>query len=292
MSSNRAAPSDRAGSGHESRPGAAAVEHDLAELLAAVPNFRDAGGMAAGTGRRFREGFVFRSGQLVALTSAARQAISSLGIGMAVDLRTQAERVAQPDSLPTSVRVEIADVLADNPGSGAAKLAALANSAPDALPIEAINAAIGNGRAAGLMIGSYRGFVALDSAKLAYRTFVSAVAHADSPLIFYCTAGKDRTGWAAAMLQLFAGVSQQDVMDGYLASNDKIGAEFDPMIDKFGAAGVDVAAMRALVEVRGEYLEAAMDSMTSSYGEVGRYFEDGLGLRASELSALESRLLD
>lgn len=285
--------SDQRGSNGGLRSEVVAVaEQDLADLLVAVPNFRDAGGLPAGNGRTFRRGFVFRSGQLADLAAAPRQAIAALGIGQAVDLRTHAERLARPDSLPTSVRVQIADVLADNPGSGAASLAELANSAPSTVPVDAINAAFGGGRAAELMIGSYQGFVLLESAQLAYRTFVSAVAHADEPLIVHCTAGKDRTGWAAAMLQLFAGVSERDIIDGYLASNDKIAAEFDPLVDKFGALGIEVAAIRALVQVRAEYLEAAMDSMVSSYGDVGRYFEDGLGLTANDLGALESQLLD
>ncbi len=285
-------PSDRVRSNDGSRSQGVAAEHDLADLVAAVPNFRDAGGLPAGNRRTFRPGFVFRSGQLVDLPEAPRRAISSLGIGQAVDLRTHAERLAQPDSLPRSVRIRIADVLADNPGSGAASLAALANSAPSTVPVDAINAAFGGGRAAELMIGSYQGFVLLESAQLAYRTFVSAVAHADEPLIVHCTAGKDRTGWAAAMLQLFAGVSERDIMDSYLASNDKIAAEFDPLVDKFGVLGIEVTAIRALVQVRAEYLAAAVDSMVNHYGDVGRYFEDGLGLTASELSALESQLLD
>ncbi|MGB3040466.1 MAG: tyrosine-protein phosphatase, partial [Candidatus Nanopelagicales bacterium] len=74
------------------------AEQDLADLLVAVPNFRDAGGLAAGKGRTFRRGFVFRSGQLADLAAAPRQAIAALGIGQAVDLRTHAERLARPDS--------------------------------------------------------------------------------------------------------------------------------------------------------------------------------------------------
>jgi len=271
---------------------ASAAQRDVAALLTAVPNFRDAGDVAAGAGRRIREGVIFRSGQLADLPTAASRALGSLGVGLVVDLRTKAERRAQPDSLPTSVRLQVADVLADNPGSGAAKLAALASGSADALPIEAINGAIGGGRAVGLMMGSYEGFVALDSAKLAYRTFATEVARSEAPVVFHCTAGKDRTGWAAAMLQLFVGVSEQDVMSQYLGSNERIAAEFDPLIDKFAAAGVDADAMRALVQVRPQYLEAAVNAMTNSYGDIAGYLENGLGLSDADLSALHARLLD
>jgi protein-tyrosine phosphatase len=226
-------------------------------LLAAAPNFRDAGGLDAGRGRDLRSGTFFRTGQLVAMDAAAQAALTSLGIARVFDLRTEAERVGGPDTLPLHVELVIADVLADTPHSGATAVAALGNSRGRGFPVDEIDAVIGGGRAKDLMIDTYRDFIQLPSANAAYRALVSSVIHDSGAVAFHCTAGKDRTGWAAALLQMVAGVDETAVMADYLASNARTAAQYGPVVDAFGAAGGDAAALRCRVDVDEDDLEAA-----------------------------------
>jgi len=53
--------------------------------------------------------------------------------------------------------------------------------------------------------------------------------------VFHCTAGKDRTGWAAASTLLLLGVSTGDVFADYLLTNDQLRPALQPLLDQFRA---------------------------------------------------------
>ena len=261
-------------------------------LLGAAPNFRDAGGWAA-AGGTMRVGVVYRTDQLVRLPAAAQTALTHLDVSAVFDLRTEAERTPAPDDLPSSIALHIADVLADRPDGGAAQVAALgtALAGGDSGAMATINAAIGGGKATDFMVETYRDFIRLPSAHRAYATFLRGVAYSSSAVAFHCTAGKDRTGWAAAVTQMFAGVDDTSIRSDYLASNERTRAMFTPMLEAFAAAGGDADALATVMEVHTDHLEAAVTLMTSTYGDLACYLRHGLGLGAPDLTALYTRLV-
>ena len=93
---------------------------------ARLPNGRDIGGHRGYDGRLVKPGLVFRSGMLVGPDAGV--VLESLGVGQVFDLRTEPERTARPDQLPDSAELVVADVLADDPGSGAASLGKIART--------------------------------------------------------------------------------------------------------------------------------------------------------------------
>jgi len=263
-----------------------------AALLAAAPNFRDVGGFDTSSRRALRTGLLFRTGELGGLSDEAEAAVSALGIADVYDLRTEAERTQRPDRLPSHVELVIADVLGDAPHSGAAALAPLLQAAPSSTSIDAVNAAIGGGKARDIMLATYRDFLSLESANASYRRFVTGVAAGEGAVAFHCTAGKDRTGWGAAILQLFAGVDHATIMSQYLVSNERIGSAFGAIVTAFGEAGGDQEALQMLIAVHPEYLDAALTEMAERHGDIEGYLAHGLGLTDEELAALSHRLLE
>jgi protein-tyrosine phosphatase len=268
------------------------VDHDrLAALRVDSPNFRDVGGRTTTQGRTMSHGVAYRTGQLSVLSDEARDALLGLGIVRVVDLRTSAERDGAPDRLPDGIDLLAADVLADDPQSGAARLAALSGGG-GASSIAEVNRLIGDGRSTELMVASYRGFVTLPSAHQAYAALLRGIAVGDGAVAFHCTAGKDRTGWGAAVLQLLVGTPVEAVMDDYLASNAATRGAFAGALEAFERAGGDAEAMRAIVDVQPLYLETALAAMTQEYGSIEGYVVDGLGLPRDLVSRLVDRLLD
>lgn len=261
-------------------------------LLSVAPNFRDAGAVQTTTGRQMRADSLFRTGQLAELPPQATAALTSLGIADVFDLRTAAERGPKPDTLPAHVRLVVADVLADSPVGGATALSSLLVASDPPPTIEEVNAMIGHGKAREMMRGVYRDFIRLESANTAYREFAFGVSTSAGPIAFHCTAGKDRTGWAAAILQLFVGVSESDVISNYLESSERTLTQFAPMVELFGGAGGDTDALRDLVDVKAEYLHTVIELMQQTYGDIEGYLTSGLQLNADNLEALESRLLN
>lgn len=252
--------------------------------LTAVPNMRDLGGYVGLDGRAVRSDVVFRSGQLDHLDDDAVAAFARLGIRSVFDLRTEAERAKGADHVPAGVRIEVLDVLADDPTAGAAQL----NQAQG----QDFATLLADGRAVEILQACYRGFVTFDSAHRSYRQLFTQLASEDTgPSVFHCTAGKDRTGWAAAVLLLHLGVDEAIVFDDYLESNVYGKPQFQQYLDQFAANGGDPDLLAPLLSVDTVYLRASLDAVTESYGDLDGYLRTGLGLGDDVLDGLRTRLL-
>ena len=103
------------------------------------------------------------------------------------------------------------------------------------------------------------------------------------PLVIHCAAGKDRTGFMAAMLLTALDVPADGVLEDYLATNTRVGpresARFAPEI------------MQVLGTVQAEFLDAAFDVIASEFGGTGRYLAEAAGLDARRRARLQDLLL-
>lgn len=259
----------------------------MSGALPGIPNFRDAGGLATG---RLRPGRVFRSAQLSPLTDEDSARLLDLDVRAVFDLRTSDEVQHRPDTLPGDLAATVLDVLADRPHSGAAAVASLVTAKQDQTTIEDVNDAVSDGRAHDLMIETYRLLVSLPSAHSAYRTLLASIAHGEGASVIHCTAGKDRTGWAIAVLQRLSGASLDDVMADYLMSNAEMEGAYRPMLDSFAAAGGDAASLSDMIFVRPEYLDAAVTLMHRVHGGLDDYLRTVLRLDSATIDALRRRL--
>jgi protein-tyrosine phosphatase len=119
-------------------------------------------------------------------------------------------------------------------------------------------------------------------ARSAYRGLVAAVADPGGrPLVFHCTAGKDRTGWASASILTALGVPEQAVLDDYLRSNTYVLPKYAPLLAALPAA--KAAQARPLLEVRPEYLRAGTDEAALRYGSMDGYLRQALGASPDQL---------
>ncbi|WP_277369979.1 tyrosine-protein phosphatase [Rhodococcus rhodochrous] len=255
--------------------------------IPSLVNLRDIGGCRSSFGGVVRTGVVFRSTDLSRLTDTDVETLDALSIATIFDLRTLEEQQRRPDRVPDGARHLGLDVLADRQsGSIAAALPELVSNP------ELVAQTLGDGRAVEYLRQSYREFVTLPSAVASYRTLASTVAHGEVPALVHCSAGKDRTGWAAASLLMFAGADQDAVFDDYLRTNDELLPHFDDFFTRFASVGGDPELIRPLLGVRREYLEVAIEEALSRYGTIEQYFAAGLGLDDDILQALRTRLVD
>ncbi|MFE7750541.1 tyrosine-protein phosphatase [Streptomyces sp. NPDC057428] len=252
---------------------------------ATVVNLRDLGGIALGRDHRLRQGILLRSGQLSDFDAEHDLAVAALGIRTVVDLRTADERQWAPDRLPPGARLFVADVLGDNPGVAPARIRALLND-PDGAA-----ALLGAGRAEELFAQTYRKMVLSPGAAAAYRAFLDTAADPRArPLLFHCATGKDRTGWATALLLMTAGASRDVVRAEFLAVNLAVRAAFGPAVRDFLDAGGDPDIASAVVEARPRYLEAALDAMDERWGGFDGYLDKALRLPRAVADRLRADL--
>jgi protein-tyrosine phosphatase len=162
-------------------------------------NFRDLGGYPAADGRTTRWGHIYRSGSLAGLSLAGTTQLRALGIRALCDLRTTHEREHEPYAWCEGAG--IAYWARDYETSFADLRTTLA--APQANP-EATRAA---------MIGGYR-HLPYDQAP-AYARIFHWLAAGEVPVVFNCSAGKDRAGTAAALVLATLGVPRETVLADY-----------------------------------------------------------------------------
>jgi len=256
--------------------------------LAGAPNARDLGGLPVGAGRRVRGGVLLRTGALGRLADDDVAALARLGLKVVVDLRHDSEiRLAPPDRLPAGIRTRHIPLFdADHPMF--TYLAAVLLGRDDAgypgLEIEGTPDA---------MTAVYRWFVADAGARRSLGAAVRVVADAaGAPVLFHCSAGKDRTGWLTAILLTALGADEDTIRADYLASNDFARAANAALVARRRARGLraDPAVLGPVLEAREDYLAAAYDEVARRYGDMDGYLRDGLGLDEGTRTALRGRL--
>ncbi len=251
--------------------------------LTGIVNLRDVGGQATTDGRRVRTGVLFRSGQLGHATDG--DALGALGLSVVFDLRGADEIETAPDVVPPEVEVVHLDVLADSQERIATHLNDLLTQP------QLVEESLRSGAIEDHYRSTYRNLVLLDSARRSYASLFRRLAEMEQPALFHCTAGKDRTGWAAAALLTLLGVDDPTVTADYLRSTAPVLESFRAVLEQFAHVGGDPAALVPVFAVTEGYLQASRDAVTEEFGDVEGWFRDGLGLPAEVPGQLRARLL-
>lgn len=252
--------------------------------LQGAPNFRDLGGYQVADGRKVRRGRVFRSEGLSTLTSEDFYALSKLGLRLVCDLRSQSERTKKPTVWPESFVPET--VLMDVNADLRAGDEALAPLREDPTVHGATE----------LMLDVYRKVPGVLTKYLG--TLFSSLAGEDrSPLVFHCSAGKDRTGIVSAITLLALGVPRDIVYEDYLKTRNY--QDVPKMHEQIAEYLVPIYApeeppydvLSALVAVREIYLDEAMTAMGENKGSIEEYLRSA-GITRTQTELLRASLLE
>jgi protein-tyrosine phosphatase len=237
--------------------------------LQGASNFRDLGGYLTANGERVRRGQVFRSDHLAGLTDADVARLQALGVGHSLDFRGVAEFTATPYDIPGVERV----ALAIEP-TVIARMQALVSQGIVPTTDETVE----------LMRETYRDFVNRNAPT--YGRFLKHLLEQPTPQVFHCTAGKDRTGFAAALLLSALGVDRDIIEHDYLLTNQIY--RRDPRLEGQGHPHV----MKVLWQVQPEFLHAAFDEIDTQHGGMHDYLHGAIGLSPQEVAELQRLLLE
>jgi protein-tyrosine phosphatase len=238
-------------------------------LLQGASNFRDVGGYRNADGRRVRRGQVFRSDHLAGLTDEDLLRVQALGIGHSLDFRGAAEYTATPYTLPGVQRV----ALTIEP-TVIARMQSLVAQGIVPTTEETVD----------LMRETYRDFVNHNAAT--FGRFLKHLLEQPTPQVFHCTAGKDRTGFAAALLLSALGVDRATIEQDYLLTNQLY--KRDARMEGQGHPHV----MKVLWQVQPEFLHAAFEAVDKQHGGMRDYLHGAIGLSPQETNALQQLLLE
>ena len=236
--------------------------------LQGASNFRDLGGYALADGRRVRRGRVFRSDHLADLTAADLASIEGLALRHSIDFRGATECADRPyrSAGVTHIAMHIEPTVVRR-----------LRERMTAGQVPSVDETVA------MMCETYHDFVHEHGAT--FGRFLRHLLAQPTPVVFHCTAGKDRTGFAAALLLSVLGVDRDTIMQDYLLTNQLYRRSH--ALEGAGPAHV----MEVIWQVQPAFLQAAFDAIQHDFGGLSAYLAGPVGIRAEEVEQLRTLLL-
>ena len=251
-------------------------------------NFRELGGYRTQDGRMVRYGCFYRGGNLDALTGEAdRKKLGELKLKMVLDLRSNGESEMHPDPVLDGVKQVRKSAIFFPDGSevdfspkGIGKLEAIMKEMEKKFGKEMAFAQL---------------YKIMPFGNPAFQELFRALEEDDIPILFHCSAGKDRTGIAALLILLALGVDRETALDDYMLTNVCRKELIDKALEKQAdEIAKDPAMKDFIISMEGvsrRIAEAAIDAIEERYGNYERYFEAEFGLNPMRLMALREKYL-
>lgn len=237
--------------------------------LDGTPNFRDLGGCKNNKGQRVKHGAFYRSGELSRLTESDLTKIAEFNITTICDFRRLEEAAREPTAISDARKLS----LAIDPGSQTSAL----NEASDQSQIHDMSEFMCDINAAFALqhVAAYKSFLeAIDGQK------------SGEALLFHCSAGKDRTGFAAALILMILDVPREVILQDYMLTEKHfdVDVELPRLVKKYAGhrfASVDPAQFRPVLEVRPSYLQTAFSTIDEKYATEAEYLDDVFAINRS-----------
>jgi len=253
-------------------------EHPARRLsLDRCPNFRDFGGYATEAGREVKWGFLFRSGQLSDLTDADQERVAELELELVCDFRHATEQDLERSRLPKNPAPRVA-LLCISPGN---LIDSLEQNAGTITRADMFNFMVSINRS--LALGQREQYASM---------FKHMLETGTGKTLVHCAVGKDRTGFAAAIILLALGVSRETVLFDYMLTRHYLlpEREVDRLSQKYGL-NIEANSILPMLEVYPEYLQAALGAIDEHYPNMEVYLDQHLGVDETALAELRGRYL-
>lgn len=244
-------------------------------------NFRDLGGLKTKHGRTVRKGFIYRSDNLSKLETDDFAAFNALRIATVYDLRTDHEIEGKEDRLPANVRYMHTPVVEDNAGE------------IKGLKKRVLNGEITEQQAKDMTAKFYADAVTVNIG--AVKGILKQVTSSEQPVLYHCSAGKDRTGIVSALILSILDVDRQVIVDDFMVSNYYRRARAEKTLGKAKLGRVikpklNMDAIEILSTVDESFIRATFSAIDSTYGGIEPFIENELGIDKAARQALRERL--
>lgn len=250
--------------------------------LSGAHNFRDIGGYETRDGRHVRWGLLYRSDDLADLDASDLRYLDRLGLKLVCDFRSPAEREDSPSRLPEEHPPQVAELPIQDERFD-----------PEKIEERVLSRDLEGAHFDTLLIEGNRAFATTFAYQ--YRAMFERISDpAYLPALVHCTQGKDRTGFAAAIVLLALGVPEKTVMEDYLLTNVYTANDVERTLFYLRLwffSRDEAELLRPLLQVRRDYLQAAFDAIRERYGSVDAYLTEALGVDETKREQLRSMLL-
>ena len=242
--------------------------------LQGAVNFRDIGGYETKDGKHVKWGKLYRSADLSRLTDADLNKLNQLSITYIADFRGPSEVQIAPDKIPgKATRVSLPAGSEHTGDSNYMKKMLLSAKDSGLVPFYSDIHALG------------------DRYKPLFAELLTV--SKDSAVLFHCTAGKDRTGIAAALILYALNVDDNKILEDYLASDYYRKKETERSIKGMMAVyKMDEATARNMMGVKEDYIMATYNAIVAQYGTVDEYLEKVMGITPEKRNILQQKFTE
>lgn len=234
-----------------------------------VNNFRFLGGIKNSEGKTLRDNLIYRSGNLHHLKSRSFDDLEKLKINKIIDLRTKQEVAKETDHLPSHINYKNYPAFEDKNDEmkNAKKLA--------------LKGKIGKEDADKRMHRFYTDYVSENPQVIS--TIITEILDSDQPVLYHCTAGKDRTGMVTALILKILKFDNDVIFEEYLLSNDLRKNVINNRLNlannlHFVFPKLDIGVIEKTSWIERDYLQAAFDEIDKKYGSMDNYINTVLGI--------------
>lgn len=240
-----------------------------------ITNFRTIGNIKNIDGRILKEGKIYRSAHLHKLKKKSVKTLENLGIKEIIDLRNSKEISQKPDVIPQNVDYKNYSAFEDEGDQ--------LNQAKKLVLKGKVKGSDANQR----MLDFYKTYATENPEVI--KKIIHEILDAENPVLYHCTAGKDRTGIITALILTILKFDKATIENDYLLSNNYR----EKLVQKrlhlahnlhFIYPKMDLNVIEKLSWVEKNYLDAAFLEIDKKYGSIDAYIHENLEISENKRS--------
>ncbi len=268
---------------------ASATPHALG--LSSVENDRELGGYQTTDGRTIKAGKLLRTAHLHALSDEDMDVLqNTYHVGTVIDFRSHPEVDAKPDIMIPGTHYVHINLFPEEFNANEDGVQVMHADDEFEMAYQMITKPFE-------LSTFYLSIMGRTEGKEGYRRFFDELLKTDEDkaILFHCTAGKDRTGMAAAYLMAVLGVDRKTITEDYMLTNEFCQEKIEFMVQKLKERDDDPMLevyMRSMMGVRPEIINSLFDFCEKYYGSIANYVKTYIGVTDEEIAQLKEKFLD
>ncbi len=238
-----------------------------------INNFRFLGGINNSEGKKLKDSLIYRSGNLHQLKSRSFDEFEKFNINKVIDLRTKQEIIKEPDQIPKNISYKNYPAFEDknNEMANAKKLA--------------LKGKISANDADKRMIKFYTDYISENPEVI--KKIITEILDSQQPILYHCTAGKDRTGMITALILKILKFDDSVIFEEYLQSNNIRQKVIQKRLNlannlHFIFPKLDIGVIEKTSWIERNYLQSAFNEIDKKYGSMDNYIHQVLEISESQ----------